>query len=840
MIGSFIKATRIIICISLVCGCKSFLSQQHGIIAAGWMKQNGPPIPTKPLLSTSYDGMLWKLSRESIIPIKSKSECGSGNEDVEDFLTTYTIEYVLSIRDDRDKLEQALENGTRIIKSPYANRPEVRSEVSEINGQIKFVLASLKQTIVPGLSRFVNRVESIGFSIRSEELKHSFDVERLLEYVLQLFDWFSQDNVRARYLAPCFPLVQSSGTGKTKLLYELRQLLSNHSTDDLFSEYDCRTILCVPVQPTENLSDIFSSYLVVKEGQTAETRVSICEGLNEVLSTCKNPKVVLLFDESQILLRSDGFAFRCVRWWLRDSRRNQQNVVAVFTGTTSRLTNYYAEPPPVTFTRDPKGVYYSSGSYLYKPFYSLYTTGIFTSEPSEMYGETEYEKAIPHGRPLFAVMQKGGLLTNDKLYSILRRMLLGNDDFSSSPSACLSILGTRIQMGQTSVDLLSDLIAGSYATLTYYSASPDDKPNLSSNIARVCFEPDPVCARLAMCIMDAEWSISSEGVALRGMNHTFWTGKISESFSTGLCLPNQGNLGELAGASYMLFCGDVLRKRIDPTYNTFSVALIDYVVSLAQHQQPGQQLELSSAPSSNRTGWKYSAAHVSFIQVVRNYMRFPLKDLGNLDILKDMYNAGIAYYTYPMCEAFDLVGSIRLTALDGSFHYAPLAVSISTKRSLGANVAALTNMTKAFREARVHGMGIRLVFDMTHKKDVDLLSSADVNTLLSGQNVFKVLVVHRDDPFGIVQLLLDTVSDGPVECEIDSSKYFLRSPKLRRFNHTTLLRSKATIGMRNYLKGAIDKSIPKSTMASITGSRMTNRGQVERKSRTRAKKNASG
>jgi hypothetical protein len=617
-------------------------------------------------------------------------------------------------------------------------------------------------------------------------------------------------------MAPYLTMVQSSGTGKTKLLWELRQLINNDDNNDPFGEYECKTILCVDntIPNKETLGDadsIFSTFLQVDAGQREETKRNIFAALNNMLQDCKNNKVVFLLDESQHLLQSDGFGFRCVRWWLRFIRPQPgKQVVAIFAGTSSRLANIPAEPPVSGSSRDPASDFHESGQSMYQPFFNLHTTGSVATKAGNDHGQNDFERAIPHGRPLFAVMHKDGGIGHIQLSKILDRMLLSvrNRPWETSLKSCLSILATRVQMGQTPTALLSDFVAKGYAWLTHYDDSlNDDSQEGYPTVARMCFKTDPVPARLAMCLMDEDWSIAGEHRKFQGKDKRFWTGKICEIFSTGLCVPNQGNLGEIAGACYLLFCGDLLRKRLDPSYKTFSVPLDDYVACLTQQNLVDSSTDGNVPPFKHRE-LRYAEAHVSFIQVVRNYMRFPLQELARLGVLKDMYTAGVAYYSYPLCPVFDMVASIRLTKTDKTFCYVPLLVSISTGKNSIKSSENLKEMTQMLKDAGTVGMGIRLVFNDPHSKPTELLAKKDVNSLLSGQIVTKVLVVPGNDQFGIVQLLLDTLSDGPVTNEIDSSDYFLRTGKLQEsFDLKQLLRKGAKTEEQNYLDGAVLKRV---------------------------------
>lgn len=133
--------------------------------------------------------------------------------------------------------------------------------------------------------------------------------------------------------------------------------------------------------------------------------------INEQPPTTSSQKTILLFDEAQHLLNeteNTGFLFRCVRWWLRKLGREQQ-VVAIFAGTTSQLTNFYEEPAErSTASRDvgQDHLYATQGKDLYPPFHFLDTIGCVRVKQIPNDGTEEYVQSISYGRPLFAQLQK--------------------------------------------------------------------------------------------------------------------------------------------------------------------------------------------------------------------------------------------------------------------------------------------------------------------------------------------------------------------------------------------------------------------------------------------------
>jgi hypothetical protein len=127
---------------------------------------------------------------------------------------------------------------------------------------------------------------------------------------------------------------------------------------------------------------------------------------------------VFLFDEAQKLLEThydiEAFLFRCIRTWLR-MRREETTVIAVFSGTSSAIL-YYTIPTdlevddrlvPVPSSRDvPAYEYYTRGTKIFEPFFALTTMAVLKPTDEKKDDQSEYEKSIPCGRPLFAKMQQ--------------------------------------------------------------------------------------------------------------------------------------------------------------------------------------------------------------------------------------------------------------------------------------------------------------------------------------------------------------------------------------------------------------------------------------------------
>jgi hypothetical protein len=67
------------------------------------------------------------------------------------------------------------------------------------------------------------RIADIEHEISSEKttMTFKFDLDNFSERVNSLFEWYN-DKTKV-FMAPYFPVIQSSGMGKTKLLYEYKK-----------------------------------------------------------------------------------------------------------------------------------------------------------------------------------------------------------------------------------------------------------------------------------------------------------------------------------------------------------------------------------------------------------------------------------------------------------------------------------------------------------------------------------------------------------------------------------------------------------------------------------------
>ena len=470
---------------------------------------------------------------------------------------------------DKDEITGAIE---RVTKNPrYAERQRevkilmIYSAVGLSNFTEKHaeeVLDILEPEAHASESFESGRVASVDFGITNDSsdgvsLVYQGDLARFEERVNALWEWRREETVHSQYMAPYFPLIQSSGMGKTKLMYDLKKKWAETNPD-----IHVELILCyIGDEPPElSTGTVFSQKLQVPQSHEEHDRTSLWKKLDSFVGT--NEKTLLMFDESHALMEREGWAFRSIRWWLRKERTNK-NIVAVFAGTSSKLANFFIEKQPSETSRDNKNKYLG-GKELYPPFNEITSTGIYSLMPNNHQNPTEYDLSIQYGRPLFALMHLKGQLDDIKLQNIMGRMgMERNTDLGN-----FSVLGTRLQMGQVTLDLASDLVASGYAYLAYYSPK-------SLSFVDIAFLPDPVCARLAMSRMIGDGCniFDDKKISVQSLSPKEWSERAQTFFTNGLCRPVRGDVGEVAAAFYMLACGDKIRKHHDNTLKAFSIAL---------------------------------------------------------------------------------------------------------------------------------------------------------------------------------------------------------------------------------------------------------------------------
>ena len=647
--------------------------------------------------------------------------------------------------------------------------------------------------------------------------------------------------------------------GKTKLMYEFAKLTRETSSNDhrgknnVTKNFSCDLILSSAriLSPGNSMFDL---KLDLRDAVRRGSNQSITDAADEIykyledvlvtnrskFTSAKMKKThVFLFDEAQKLLEThhgfQAFLFRCIRTWLR-KKRSKTTVIAVFSGTTSAILNYTIPTDllkdedlevesPSRGLKDEKE-YYSRGMKSFNPFFTLTTVAVWKPK-REMKNQSDYSKSIHYGRPLFAIMHENDEL-DSKIETIVSRLLLSTGehgfDFTQHAESWLSVLATRVQMGSTNISVVSNLVAKGYANLT----------GVTSNNATFVYMPDPVCARLAMCMMDKEWKSQTKKFECKSKN--WWSERVKTLYSTGLCIPSKGDLGEVLTALYFLFCGDECRKIIDETYRTFSVPLGDWIDFLTSEKADATiEKQSSSGPSSTKRQKRITSTplpptnveknrrtskriknvneerrkqqlqqvkgqvdkkredgendgkhdntskiFVNFIQVCRDYLRAPWVGAANQVYLKNLYDAGTAVYTYPGCDLIDLMAPTVIIGATGKTTYSAVLVSIKSRMYFAPGDA--TNLCLQLKK-KADASGLRgalcivCIFGQTLKPDYRKFNydaSKMLGELNERRNVATVLQIPRNDRFGLSDIFVE-MTTTPELSEVLSSHSFLRA-----------------------------------------------------------------
>ena len=521
-----------------------------------------------------------------------------------------------------------------------------------------------------------------------------YEMYKQTELLLQWYDdEYGQRGQWIRYAAPCVPIIQSSGTGKTKLLFEFRARCLAENDRKL----DVKLISCLP-KKHKRASDtsLYDSYLDFAGREKDRTYLS--NQLDLIIGTASDSEdmnhipVVLLFDEAQELSRDHAAHMTDLRKFLRKKRRNRK-VVAFIAGTNHSLANCYPTKEQRYSSREgePVAQYYQSGLELYPPIIELFTMGCFAKKISFPENFSEFDRSIPYGRPLFARLLLGdGMLdssqkwpaeakrsmTDDQMAVALSRLLLNRtspfDQSSASLLPFLSVWSTRVQLGGVSSAVVETLVARGYAHLTGFRSIhlDDDLSSPPRPTATHSNLPDPVIARLAMCVMEKDWSLEGANMSFQGVEKTRWTEKLKAIFSSGLCRPSRGDIGEVVSAAYMLFCADAIRYEQDRTLRTFSVPVDDWVGRLFSPKNASQSSKMERAPTMPL---------VNFIQFCRNNLRLGLVDICKQAFLEYIYNSCCAIYAHGCAQHIDAYAAIKCCDEQGERLFVPLLISIKTR-----------------------------------------------------------------------------------------------------------------------------------------------------------------
>jgi len=685
------------------------------------------------------------------------------------------------IKSSHEQLLYFVEACSKIAQKSWIFDLEQTLRLARLQGRAEYMLQHVVEKNFMFDPHAYNTV-SCDFQVKETRLAFDYDLMALKERVLQLFDWYDDDAIRTKYLAPYLPVIQSSGMGKTKLLYELRQHLN--TTDRTIH---VALILNSSGELEGDQKETYDEAVELEECMKREPdpELKYREVEKEMEHLCRlsgGKPTILLFDEAQnLLVGKDNHLFNCIQWWLCKKQKRPQKVVAVFAGTTLAFANIPRAPPE----SDDWGEYYMDGSHKYPPFFEFHTMGCLLTKIRVKRvhpHQAEYDESVGYGRPLFAKMGERGLLDEESQVDILRRLVLSNvNDWWRRVDACFSVLATRVQMGQTTINIAAQLVSRGYAILMDL--------DIAQQTADIAHLPDPVCARLAMCLMKEDWKTDIGGLSGRGRE--FWVNKMAEIFSEQTCNPSAGDEGEVFAALYMLFCGDILRfiprqlpsddendkpidmSKPDNQCKHFSVSLTKWIhLLISGGEEPASWDEVPDTID----------ASVCFIQVCQNYLRYQenMSCWTSQSFLGHLYKSRSAFYCFEDNAVFDIFASLRYQKNDPDEpeEYFPLLISIVClpKFLPSEATSACCAMEMSLTKARCYGgLCILLVLGRTTKTEFDedlLLTEQDLANI-PDEIVSKVIEIPSNDTFNITNKFWGVTSYEEENAEIFASHSYI-------------------------------------------------------------------
>lgn len=356
-----------------------------------------------------------------------------------------------------------------------------------------------------------------------------------------------------------------------------------------------------------------------------------------------------------------------------------------------------------------------------------------------------------------------------------------------------SVLATRVQLGIASYDFVTEATSKGYANLVQFRGgeiTADDRrfgtDNRRFGATSIAFPPDPVCAALAMGLMQDSWTLSKASGSpdnIMGADPSFWVDQARMVFEQHLFLPNRGDAGEVFAALYMLLCGDVLRKVSDPFMRKFEIDLLSWVLSLQEEEEASKKrkadlsddtadaapvrrsararvakLKLAETQSESQSASSnpvQGVVQLNFIQVVRNYFR--THAWFSQEYLKYMYDTAVACYVYANCPAFDLVFPVKIVGTGIS--YLPTLVSIKCWDAIGTS-----DMKDAVQDMKEYLRGYRDDVNVKALCILIVIGSQQVGEKPGDEGVFPqddayvTVVVPPLDRFGVTEAIVATAT----------------------------------------------------------------------------------
>jgi hypothetical protein len=174
------------------------------------------------------------------------------------------------------------------------------------------------------------------------------------------------------------------------------------------------------------------------------------------------------------------------------------------------------------------------------------------------------------------------------------------------------------------------------------------------------------------------------------------------------------------------------------------------------------------------------AVQINFIQVCRDYMRSPWKCLADEIFLRNLYDAGTAFYTYPGCDLIDFVAPSLIHTGHTKPTYSSVLVSIKSRLyfSPGDAQALCKKLKEKVDECKLKSaLCVVCVFGQTSESvdNEDIKYNPSIlKALLQGDNIATVLRIAQMDRYGLTDIFLEMTA-ATENSELLSSYSFLRA-----------------------------------------------------------------
>lgn len=150
----------------------------------------------------------------------------ANSDDIELLAAELTIEHLKTIRSNPEMLQTCIKNSQKVANawrndsSNLDRRDEVNKVLSRAEGYLEDVLGKQQAQT----QNFI-RVASIEMGVADTTYVDSGDLDRFTARVNHLFTWHvdAASEKIAEFHSPSFPMIQSSGMGKTKLMVRIQR-----------------------------------------------------------------------------------------------------------------------------------------------------------------------------------------------------------------------------------------------------------------------------------------------------------------------------------------------------------------------------------------------------------------------------------------------------------------------------------------------------------------------------------------------------------------------------------------------------------------------------------------